>query len=34
MPVTEIDGRKIGGGQVGPVARRLRELYVKHARGG
>jgi D-alanine transaminase len=33
MPVTEIDGRKIGGGQVGPVARRLRELYIKHARG-
>ncbi|MGL4241756.1 MAG: D-amino-acid transaminase [Beijerinckiaceae bacterium] len=33
MPVTEIDGRKIGGGQVGPVARRLRELYVQHARG-
>jgi D-alanine transaminase len=34
MPVTEIDGRKIGGGQVGPVARRLRELYIRHARGG
>ena len=33
MPVTEIDGRAIGGGQVGPVARRLRELYVAHARG-
>ena len=33
MPVTEIDGRKIGGGQVGPVARRLRELYIEHARG-
>jgi D-alanine transaminase len=32
MPVTEIDGKKIGGGQVGPVARRLRELYVQHAR--
>jgi D-alanine transaminase len=32
MPVTEIDGRPIGGGQVGPVARRLRELYVAHAR--
>jgi len=31
MPVTEIDGRKIGGGQVGPVARRLRELYIAHA---
>jgi len=34
MPVTEIDGRKIGGGQVGPVARRLRELYLAHARSG
>jgi D-alanine transaminase len=33
MPVTEIDGKSIGGGQVGPVARRLRELYVAHARG-
>jgi D-alanine transaminase len=33
MPVVEIDGRKIGGGQVGPTARRLRELYLKHARG-
>lgn len=32
MPVTEIDGRKIGNGQVGPVARRLRELYIAHAR--
>jgi D-alanine transaminase len=32
MPVTQIDGRKIGGGQVGPVARRLRELYIQHAR--
>ncbi|MGL4635536.1 MAG: D-amino-acid transaminase [Beijerinckiaceae bacterium] len=32
MPVTEIDNRKIGGGQVGPVARRFRELYIAHAR--
>jgi D-alanine transaminase len=32
MPVVELDGRKIGGGQVGPVARRLRELYIAHAR--
>jgi D-alanine transaminase len=32
MPITEIDGRKIGGGQVGPVARRLRELYIEHAK--
>lgn len=34
MPVTEIDGRAVGGGQVGPVARRLRELYLQHARRG
>jgi D-alanine transaminase len=34
MPVTEIDGKPIGGGQVGPVARRLRELYMAHARSG
>jgi D-alanine transaminase len=32
MPVTEIDGHRIGGGQVGPVARRLRERYIAHAR--
>jgi D-alanine transaminase len=34
MPVTEIDGHAIGGGQVGPVARRLRELYIAHAQEG
>jgi D-alanine transaminase len=27
MPVTELDGKPIGGGQPGPTARRLRELY-------
>ncbi|MGL4495316.1 MAG: D-amino-acid transaminase [Beijerinckiaceae bacterium] len=32
MPVVEIDGHRIGGGQPGPVARRLRELYIQHAR--
>lgn len=31
MPVVEIDGRKIGGGQPGPVARRLREIYIDEA---
>jgi D-alanine transaminase len=31
MPVTELDGHAIGGGQVGPIARRLRELYIEHA---
>jgi D-alanine transaminase len=34
MPVTQIDGHNIGGGQVGPVARRLRELYIHHAKQG
>lgn len=31
MPIVEIDGRKIGGGQPGPVARRLREIYIEEA---
>jgi D-alanine transaminase len=31
-PVVEVDGRRIGGGQPGPMARRLRELYVEAAR--
>ena len=30
-PVKEIDGHRIGGGQPGPAARRLRELYVEAA---
>lgn len=34
MPVVEIDGGKIGGGAPGPVARRLRELYIQEARKG
>ncbi len=34
MPVVEIDGQRIGGGQPGPVARRLRELYLATARDG
>ena len=32
MPVVEIDGRRIGGGQPGPVTRRLRELYIAAAK--
>ena len=28
MPIVEIDGKQIGGGQPGPHARRLRELYI------
>ncbi len=32
LPVVRIDGRPIGDGRPGPVARRLRELYLAHAR--
>ena len=32
MPVVRIDGAPIGDGKPGPVAGRLRALYVKHAR--
>ena len=31
MPVVEIDGVEIGGGKPGPVARRLRELYLEES---
>ncbi len=31
MPVVEIDGRSIGNGEPGPVARRLREIYIEEA---
>ncbi|MGL5363887.1 MAG: D-amino-acid transaminase [Bosea sp. (in: a-proteobacteria)] len=31
MPIVEIDGRRIGGGQPGPAARRLREIYIAEA---
>ena len=30
-PVVEIDGNPIGHGKVGPVARRLRQLYIEMA---
>lgn len=33
-PVIEIDGRKIGTGAPGPVVKRLREIYLEHARAG
>jgi len=32
MPVVEIDGEMIGGGQPGPVTRKLREMYIDAAR--
>jgi D-alanine transaminase len=31
LPVVEIDGKRVGGGQPGPMARRLRELYLEEA---
>lgn len=31
-PVIAIDGRKIGGGEPGPVVRRLRDIYLNNAR--
>ena len=32
MPVVEIDGAQIGDGAPGPVARRLREIYIEESR--
>lgn len=32
MPVVEIDGVKLGGGKPGPVAVRLREIYLEESR--
>ncbi|WP_428927638.1 D-amino-acid transaminase [Marinibacterium sp. SX1] len=32
MPVVEIDGAALGGGTPGPVARRLREIYLDESR--
>ncbi|RNF35232.1 D-amino-acid transaminase [Paracoccus methylarcula] len=32
MPVVEIDGTSVGGGKVGPVATRLREIYLEESR--
>ena len=31
MPIVEIDGERIGGGQPGPVVRKLRELFLEEA---
>ncbi len=31
-PVVSIDGRKVGAGEPGPVAKRLRQLYIAEAR--
>jgi len=32
MPVVEIDGTPVGAGTPGPVARRLREIYLEESR--
>jgi D-alanine transaminase len=32
LPVVKVDGAPIGDGAPGPVAKRLRELYISHAR--
>ena len=31
MPIVDIDGRMIGGGQPGPVTRKLRDLFLQEA---
>jgi len=32
MPVVEVDGAAVGDGRVGPIARRLREIYLDESR--
>ena len=32
MPVVEIDGVALAGGKPGPIATRLRELYIEESR--
>ena len=32
MPVVEIDGHSVGAGEPGPVAKRLREIYLDESR--
>lgn len=33
-PIVRIDGRPVAGGEVGPVTRRLFEMFARHVRGG
>ncbi|WP_431269546.1 D-amino-acid transaminase [Dankookia sp. P2] len=33
-PITRIDGQPVGDGQVGPVVRRLFEIFARHVKGG
>jgi D-alanine transaminase len=32
MPVVQIDGVAVGGGKPGPIATRLREIYIDEMR--
>lgn len=32
LPVIAVDGKPVGNGQTGPIASRLRRLYIEHAR--
>jgi D-alanine transaminase len=32
LPIVEIDGKRVGGGQPGPMVRKLREIYLDEAR--
>jgi D-alanine transaminase len=32
MPIVSIDGKPVNGGEAGPVAKRLRRLYIEEAR--
>jgi D-alanine transaminase len=34
MPIVEIDGKRIGGGQPGPVVRKMREIFLEEATAG
>ncbi len=34
LPITEIDGQRIGGGQPGPVTRKLRKIFLEEATSG
>jgi D-alanine transaminase len=33
-PITKLDGQKVGDGKVGPVVRRLFDLFARHVKGG
>jgi D-alanine transaminase len=34
LPITEVDGKRIGGGQPGPVTRKLREIFMDEVSAG